>query len=267
MPNQSNQQPFPEQGTHASLPTNQSRDGSSWISCDTLDECTLVIPVDDLNKPLTLHAPEFTALRRIIFLNPHSFQVFQHEINNLDFRIIQNLRKFNSPSVEHITLPLDFSFPLRAIFRCISSFSGLREIELLPPTTFSLLPHAPETKPIQQTLSANMGQLNHLRTLTIPLEVITPLLLSRLGELPNLGVLIVKPHLSSSSPPASSLSPDWNPHDPVTSPGRRFLSHFQNWDTSRYFRALGILDVGVRDPYDVLSYSALSQMFPTAIIL
>ncbi|KAF8805638.1 hypothetical protein BYT27DRAFT_7192239, partial [Phlegmacium glaucopus] len=278
MPNPSNQQPFPEQGTHASLPTNQSRDGSSWISCiknfsrdtteDTFDECILIIPVDDLHKPLTLHAPDLTSLRRIVFLNPQSFQRFKHQMNVPVLRVIQNLKRLNSPSVEHITLPLDFSY-LATIFRHISSFSGLSEIELLHPTTFSLLPGATETLLIQETLSANMGHLNNLRTLTIPLEVITPLLLLLLGELPNLEVLVVKPHLSSSSPSASSLSPDWNPHDPVTFPGRKFLSHFpsRNLDTSRYFQALGILDVGVKDPYDTVSDSALSRMFPMAIIL
>lgn len=276
MSDPSNQQLSLEQGVLVPLAVTEPGDEYPWIPCvqkctvystncqltimnqryhksigETPEKCTFATPIDDLDKSI-LHTREF---QRVIFGNPRSSELFRFQNRNkgiLTARIIQTLEQLNRSFIEHIAFPLDLSYESAAdIFRYISSFPALREIELLRPTTFNLCPGTPETNSMQKILSASIGHFKHLSVFIIPLELVTRSLLSHLGKLPNLKIWIVK----------------WNPHEPVSFPARKFLQHFQNFDTEGYFQALDFLDVGVRDLDDGFSDFLLRKLFPRATIL
>jgi hypothetical protein len=198
----------------------------------------ITIPFDSepVNQQMTLDALSRVGLKEIIFLGPR-------------------------PSA--MTFSFNFT-DLTRILETLAAIPGMHEIELTLPTASEaskLNPESMEMVYIQQAFIRGLQVFRHLKRLTIPMEIVTPFLLSYLA-ISNLESLTVKCPPPPRSPHHHRQFPVWSSHTAVC-PGNVFLARL-SFDPRGYFRQLSRIDLGA--PLSDASYTTLRTLFPKAHI-
>ena len=156
----------------------------------------LNFPIDHLDDHLKERAVRLPNLRTIAFKNPLLWRTFIEEYTALTERTLYILTR--TPSLTKITLCADMLNG--RIFQALSGKLSLREFEiLLPPVPF----YFPDRlTSIGDELNIGIAQLPQVKSITIPLELITPTLLSYLSRLPRLRYLKTTSSVNAPNPAA-----------------------------------------------------------------
>ena len=218
----------------------------------------LTIHLELLNQQTTLDALSRVGLEELIFLGPHpsSIQFFLNSRDVVITRFIHLLEHVHS--LKKITFSLDFK-ELNRILETLAEIPGMEEIELTLPTASALQLVSMNMVDIQDAFIAGLKAFWHVKRLTIPMEIVTALLLSYLAVLSNLESLTIRYPLPPPPPPPSQHQfPIWSSYTPDC-PGSVFLSHL-NFDPRGRFRQLLRLDLSA--PLSDASYTTLRSLFP-----
>ena len=221
----------------------------------------LTIPLnhlyDHLYNQSTLGAPPAT-LKEIIFLGPPSSPDWIQHFKGTEASLMTNALHIleNVGSLQKITFSLDFT-NFTEVLKRLARIDNMEEIVLTFPTVCSLEPYSISV--ILRTFVEGLKHFRQLKRLTIPMELLSSLLLSYLAPLPNFQALTIK-HSSPFSCP--SPFPPWSTYrDPTVCPGSIFLHYLQDYDRWRgCFQQLSYLDLG--GPITPASYEMLSAWFP-----
>ena len=161
-------------------------------------------------------------------------------------------------------ITLDFK-DARDLTRILENLAAIdmQDIELTLPRPSELDLHSMNMVYLQGAFIHGLKVFGHLKRLTIPMEFITPLLLSHLAILSNLESLTVK-YSPPRSPHRHQQFPVWSSYtDPAECPGYVFLTRL-NFDPRGCFRQLLRLDLGT--PLSDAAYTTLRRLFPNVHI-
>lgn len=221
--------------------------------------CQLTVPLELLHQQSTLETPPTVELKEIVFLGPHqsSIEFFLNSKDVLITRAIYVLE--NLQSLKKITFSLDFT-DLARILETLGKIPGMQEIELTLPTASKLKLNSMDMVDIQNAFVAGLKHFRHLKRLTMPMEIVTALLLSHLAKLPNLESLCIKYSPPPRSPHYQQQFPTWSSYRvPAECPGYIFIAHLK-FDPRGHFGQLLRLDLGA--PLSDTSYTTLRILFP-----
>ena len=232
------------------------------------DSRHLTIPLELLNQQTTFEALPRVGLEleEIIFLGPNID--FFLPVNARDMPIIDTRAAIHFlkqvRSLKKITFSLDFT-DLTRILKTLAAIPDMQDIELTLPTASELELLSMNMVHLQGAFIDGLKVFRHLKRLTIPMEFVTPLLLSHLAILSNLESLTVTNSLPSRPPHHTRQSlVSWSSHTvPAECPGYAFLAHL-NFDPRGCFRQLSRLDLGA--PLSDAAYKTLRTLFPKAYI-
>ena len=135
------------------------------------------------------------------------------------------------------------------------------------------LPTAPELEffsmnmvYLQDAFIHGLKVFGHLKRLTIPMEFVTPLLLSHLAKLSNLESLTIRYSPLPRSPHHHQQFSVWSSYtDPAECPGYVFLGHL-NFDPRLEGRFGQLLRLDLGAPLSEAAYTTLKILFPNAHI-
>ena len=142
----------------------------------------------------------------------------------------------------------------------------MRDIELTLPTPSKLELLSMNMVYLQGAFIHGLKVFGHLNRLTIPMEFVTPLLLSHLAKLSNLESLTIRYSPPPRSPHHNEQFSVWSSYTgPAECPGYVFLGHL-NFDPrlEGHFGQLLRLDLGA--PLSDAAYTTLKILFPNAHI-
>ena len=229
----------------------------------------LTIPFKLLNQQTTFEALPRVGLEleEIIFLGPNpssiDFSLNARNMPIIDTRAAIHVLK-HVRSLKKITFSLDFT-DLSRILKTLAAIPDMQDIELTLPTASKLELLSMNMIYLQDAFIDGLKFFHKLKRLTIPMEFVTPLLLSHLAVLSKLESLTVK----SSPPPRSPHHyhhqfPAWSSYTvPAECPGHVFLARL-NFDLRGRFKQLLRLDLGA--PLSDGAYTTLRTLFPKAYI-
>ena len=162
-----------------------------------------------------------------------------------------------------ITLDFRDERDLTRILETLATIPDMQDIELTLPAASKLELFSMNMVYLQDAFIDGLKVFGHLKRLTIPMEFITPLLLSHLAILSNLESLTVK-YSPPRSPHRHQQFPVWSSYtDPAECPGYVFLTRL-NFDPRGCFRQLLRLDLGT--PLSDAAYTTLRRLFPNVHI-
>ena len=144
----------------------------------------VTFPIDHLDESLMIKATQLVNLRCIAFNEPLSWEKFMANHTRITERALGILTQ-PVPSLRTIIFCVDILND--EIFRALNSQSGLKEVELLPSAVS--FPNGKRVAQIAQVLNRGIPQLSKVEFFKMPLELATPRVLSRLGQLACLSVL------------------------------------------------------------------------------
>ena len=231
----------------------------------------LTIPLELLNhwKQTTFKTlPWGLELEEIIFLGPDTSSIDlslnARDIPIIDTRAAIHLLK-RVRSLKKTTFSLDFT-DLTRILKTLAAIPDMQDIELTLPTASELELLSRKMVYLQDAFIEGLKFFRGLKRLTIPMEFVTPLLLSHLAVLSDLESLTVKRSLLPRSPHNHHQFPAWSSHTvPAKCPGCVFLA-LLNFDLPVRGRFERLLRLDLGAPLSDDAYTTLRTWFPKAYI-
>ncbi|KAF8158073.1 hypothetical protein B0H34DRAFT_440237 [Crassisporium funariophilum] len=211
---------------------------------------SLFIPIDLLDDDISASILALPHIRTLGLLQPTSPIAF---VPNVELMLPRAIQFLDTIKPEKLVFPADFCDHIGTILHACSFNTNLHTIEILQPTIFEVRVDRGDFIPrglfmIEESLLGGLEHFHQLQSFTIPLELITPLLLFYLARLPRLSVLQIK-NASNEAP------------------GPIFLARLLQADLQQGFSALRELNIGVTAPLDRVSYDALKSIFHAEVLI